>query len=178
MLGQTKRLRILDGSTTNRTAGRPSASRKGVCHDRIERATRGQVVFLQNYGELFPAHSARLGPDGVGLPLGSPSTVPENDCRRGARGSVPCGHDLAPPRQSPMADARLVRRPVRQPCERCQRLGTAAGERKTAAMDRGHRHDLPFHDVGANGELDRHVEAARIRRGRRPTNTPSSWGWC
>ena len=61
MLGGTKRVRILDVSTTNRAAGRPSASRKGVCHDRRRCAQGGQGVFLQAGGGLFQADSTRLG---------------------------------------------------------------------------------------------------------------------
>lgn len=129
ILEQTKRLRILDSYQSNRAAGRPSASRKGVCHDRIGRPSRSQVVFLQNHGEVLPAHPTGLGSDGAGLSLGSSSTLSEDDRRRGARGALSCGHDLAAVDQSPMADAGLVRGPVRRTAGRSERLGAATGER-------------------------------------------------
>ena len=173
MLGQTKRLRILDDSTTNRTAGRPSASRKGVCHDGIGRAQGGQVVFLQDRSANCsrPIQHA-LAPMVLAFLL-----APHRRCLKTIAGevlaaSLSCGHDLSAADQSPMADAGLVRGPVRRTLGRSERLGAATGERKAAAMDRGHRHDLPFHDVGADGELDRHVEAAAILRGRTLASTP------
>ena len=83
MLGQTKRLRILDGSTTNRAAERPSASRKGVCHDRMGYAQGGQDVFRQGGGQRFQAHSTGPGPDGARLSLGPSSALFEDDRRRG-----------------------------------------------------------------------------------------------
>ena len=168
MLGRTKRLRILDMSTTNRAAGRPSASRKGVCHDRRRCAQGGQGVFLQAGGGLFQADSTCLGPDGTGLPLGSSSTLPQDDCGRGPGRSLSRGHDLSPADQPPMADAGLVCGPVRPALGQRGCLGAATGERKAAAMDRGHRHDLPFHDVGADGKPDPHVEAAESREEEHP----------
>ncbi len=168
MLGRTKRLRILDESTTNRAAGSPSASRKGVCHDRIGRTSGGQVVLFQNHGEVLPAHPTRLGSDGAGLPPGSSSTLPQDDRGRGPGRSLSRGHDLSPADQPPMANAGLVCGPVRPALGQRGCLGATTGERQAAAMDRGHRHNLPCHDVGADGKLDPHVEAAESRAEEHP----------
>ena len=126
-------------------------------------AQGGQDVLCTAGGELLQADSASAGADRVGPSAGSASTLPEDDGGQCVGASLSCRHNLSTADQCGLADAGLVRGSIRQTAGRGRRLGTATSQRNSSAMDRGHRHDLPFDVVGADGKPPCHVETKEPR---------------